>query len=408
MRILYLHQYFATPDFAAGTRSYEMARRLVAAGHQVTLLTTTTGLDASWAPSRGWHRHEVDGIELEILHVPYTNYMSFRQRVWAFFRFAWYASWRARKGAPDVVFATSTPLTIAIPALAAKIWHRVPMVFEVRDLWPEIPIAVGALTNPVAKVMARWLEWVAYHGAAHVVALSPGVAQAVIKRGISPDRVTVIPNSCDMDMFDVPSEQGAGIRERLGLEIDQPLIVYTGKFGRVNAMEYLVEVAAVARTLSPTMRFLLIGDGVKKPETVALAQEKGVLGQNLFIWDPICKKEIVNVLAAATVATSTTVNVEAMWNNSANKFFDALAAGTPTAINYGGWQADLLNETGAGIMLPPDDPAEGARYLAEFVQDGPRLKAAGETARHLARTRFNRDDMARQLETILRTVGTGD
>src|SRR5690606_33038856 len=117
------------------------------------------------------------------------------------------------------------------------------------------------------------------------------------------------------------------------------------------------------------------------------------------IWNPIPKTQLADVLAAATIATSIVIPEKRLWDNSANKFFDALAAGKPIAINYGGWQAELLHETGAGIVLPSDDPVEGARQLAEFVQDSARLRSAGEAARHLARTRFDRDMMASQLET---------
>jgi glycosyltransferase involved in cell wall biosynthesis len=404
MHVTYLHQYFNTLGTIGGTRSYEMARRLVAAGHQVTLFTTTAGLGPSWAPSRGWHQHEVAGIDLEVLHVPYANYMSFTQRIRAFFQFAVYASWHTRKGTPDVIFATSTPLTIAIPALAAKLWHRVPLVFEVRDLWPEIPIAVGALKNPLAKAAARALEWIAYHGATHIVALSPGMAEGVMRRGIPNERVTVIPNCCDIDLFDVPESHGERFRAQLGLTPGQPLIVYTGTFGFVNGLGYLVDAAAAMRTIDPDICFLLVGDGKKRDDVIARAKEVGVLDKNLWVWDPVPKNEVPAILAAATVTTSTVIPLEALYNNSANKFFDSLAAGKPIAINYGGWQADLLKETGAGVVLPPDDPSEGARQLAAFVQNSARLQAARTAARHLARTRFARDEMARQLEAVLRKV----
>lgn len=349
-------------------------------------------------------RLNIAGIPTVIIHVPYSNAMSFGQRIRAFFEFAWYASREAVCQKADVVFATSTPLTIAIPGVVARLRHRVPMVFEVRDLWPELPIAVGALKNPLARVAARWLEWVAYHSSAHIIALSPGMAEGVIRRGVSPDRVTVIPNSCDLDLFDVPPEHGYPIRASLKLAPEQPLIVYTGTFGLINGVEYLVDVAAAMRTLAPDAHFLLVGDGARREIVTQKARSAGVLGNNLTIWDPVPKVKLPAVMAAATVATSVFLPLKPMWNNSANKFFDALAAGRPIAINYGGWQADLLRETGAGIVLPPDDPVEAAHQLASFVHDGTRLRAASEASRHLARTRFDRDIAARQLESVLRSV----
>lgn len=403
MRILYLHQYFCDLTGSFGTRSYEFARRLIANGHEVHLITSSAFLSHHETTSK-ISRTEIDGIPATIIHVPYSNSLPFSQRSRAFLEFAWLASREAYVLKADVVFATSTPLTIAIPGIIAKLRHRIPMVFEVRDLWPELPIAVGALKNPLAKIAALWLEWIAYHSATHIVALSPGMAEGITRRGISVNRISVIPNSCDSGLFDVPSEQGKHIREKLKLKPNQPLIVYTGTLGLINGVDYLVDVAEAMQKLVPTAHFLIVGDGAKRGEIIAKAEQAGVLDRNLTVWNPLPKVQLVDVLAAAAVATSLFVPLKPMWNNSANKFFDALAAGKPIAINYGGWQADLLKASGAGIVLQQDDPIEGARQLAALVQDKALLQTASEAARQLARTRFDRDMMASRLEAILCSV----
>lgn len=404
MRILYLHQYFNTPQTPGGTRSYEMARRLVSAGHKVTLVTSSANLVATWAPTPGWHSHELEGMRLEVFRASYSNEMPFATRIKAFFKFALAASWHVRKFKADVVFATSTPLTIAIPALAAKFWHRIPMVFEVRDLWPELPIVVGAFRNPFAKMLARWLEWIAYHASAHVIALSSGMADGVLKRGIPPSRVSVIPNSCDVDLFDVPAKNGQWVRERLGLGPGQPLIVYTGTFGLINRVGYLVDVAATIRVEAPEVRFLLVGRGAEVDKVTAQAERLGVLNNNLWIWPPQPKVKVPDILAAAMVATSVVIPLKALWNNSANKFFDALAAGKPIAINYGGWQANMLKQSHAGIVLPPEDTTEAARLLADFIYNPKRLERARGASRRLAHEKYNRNLLYAKLESMLNEV----
>jgi hypothetical protein len=155
MRIVYLHQYFVTPDMSGGTRSFEMAKRLVRAGHEVHMITSEQGDRVS---GRAWRVTDEHGITVHWTSVPYSNYMGIRQRLGAFVRFAWRASARATRLGGDVIFATSTPLTISVPALVASTLRRRPFVFEVRDLWPEVPIAIGALTNPLAIRLARALE----------------------------------------------------------------------------------------------------------------------------------------------------------------------------------------------------------------------------------------------------------
>jgi glycosyltransferase involved in cell wall biosynthesis len=401
LRVLYLHQYFQTPQCSGGIRSYEFARRMIAAGHQVTIITSTAGLQEPYRSATKHQRMELDGIPIIAIAQPYNNSMTYRQRIRAFLGFAFAASVAAVRQRADVIFATSTPLTIAIPAILAHFWHRKPMVFEVRDLWPELPIALGALKNPILQWLAQGLEWAAYHSSEHVVALSPGMADGVIRRGMPAGRVTVIPNSCDLELFDVPPERGQGFRERLGLTKTQPLIVYCGTFGLVNGVGYLVDVAAAMRSINPEVQFLLLGSGAERTQVLDKARRAGVLDQNLRVMNPIPKTETAAVLSAATVATSVVVPVKALEHNSANKFFDALAAGTPIAINHGGWQADLLRESGAGIVLPYHAPDEAAQLLADFIQDSTRLEAAGEAARNLARTRFARDDLYEKLDRIL-------
>lgn len=401
MRILYLHQYFNTPHLSGATRSYEMARRLAAAGHEVHMITSSRYISEK---NKHWIYKMIEGIHVHRIFIPYSNKMGFGERIFSFFRFSWEASKKIIQIKGDVVYATSTPLTIAVPAIAAKMRHRIPMVFEVRDLWPELPIAVGALRNPFSRMLAGLLEWLAYHASAHVIALSPGMAAGVKKRGISSPRVSVIPNGCDVELFDVPAEKGAWVRRQLGLVPDQPLVVYTGAFGMINGVGYLVDTAAAMRDIAPEVRFLLAGSGAEKDKVSAKAERLSVLNKNLWIWPPQPKAKVPGILAASTVAVSLFISLEQMWSNSANKFFDALAAGKPVAINYGGWQAGILRKSRAGIVLPPDDPKRAASRLAEFIHEPERLKRAASASRRLARGQFNRDLSYEKLENVLQNA----
>jgi len=406
VRVVYLHQYFNTPAMSGGTRSYEMARRLVAAGHAVDLITSRR--DAS-SPAGGWSVQEIDGIRVHWLPVRYSNRMSYRRRLASFLRYSVGAARRAVGIPCDVVFATSTPLTIALPGIVASRRWRVPMVFEVRDLWPEVPIAMGALRNPLARGAARALERWAYRSSARIVALSEGMAEGVRRTGYPADRVVVIPNACDTRMFDPSPGPGRAFREEHPWLGDRPLVLYAGTLGRVNGVGYLAEMAAAMRALDPRVRFLVIGNGIEREIVERRAAELGVLGTTFFMLPRQPKQAMPALLSASTVATSVVVDVAELEHNSANKFFDALAAGRPVLINHGGWQADLLRETGAGIVVPPDRPPEAARLLHELLVDGERLAAAGRRARQLAETRFDRDRLAGLLaDTLEAAVGTGE
>jgi glycosyltransferase involved in cell wall biosynthesis len=402
VRILYLHQYFNTPEMPGGTRSYEMARRLVERGHQVELITSDR--DGAWAGRTGYARTTHAGVVVHWLFVPYANQMGYAARMGAFAKFAWAAARWARSVVCDLVFATSTPLTIAVPGVYAARYHKVPLVFEVRDLWPEMPIAVNALRNPLAIRAARWLEQMAYRNSAHIIALSPGMRDGVIAAGAPPGRVSVIPNSCDSALFQVGPEAGVEFRRTLSWLGNRPLVLYAGTLGRIHNVSYLAEIAAEMATIDSDVRFLVIGSGKEAATVEAVAQRLGVLGVNFFMRDRMRKKDIPAALSAADVATSLTIDLKPLWANSANKFFDALAARTPIMINYQGWQADLVNATSAGIVVPPQDARQAARMLAEFLQSPARLDQAQEAADALARERFDRDRLADELAGTLEGV----
>ncbi|MGD9991028.1 glycosyltransferase family 4 protein [Pseudonocardia sp.] len=390
MRITYIHQYFVTRSMPGGTRSYEQARRLVDAGHEVHVITTDS--DATELSLR-WRTTQEDGITVHWLPAPYSNTMSFARRIIAFFQFALFATIKATRIGGDVVLATSTPLTVAVPGVIAAKLRRARFVFEVRDLWPELPIEIGALRNPVARRLAFALARFAYRNADRVIALSPGMKDGVVAQGYPAESVVVVPNACDLDLFATDDSAAAEFRAARPWLQDRPLVTYVGTFGLINGVGYLVRLAARVAEIDPEVRFMLVGDGAERDEVVALARELGVLDRSVFVVPPVTKAEVPTILSAATVATSMFLPLPGMAANSANKFFDALAAGRPIAINYGGWQAPILQESGAGVVLDPSDLDLAAKDLVARVRDDRWLAEARRAARMLATTRFSRDTL---------------
>jgi glycosyltransferase involved in cell wall biosynthesis len=398
MRVTYLHQYFNTPNASGGTRSYEMARRLVAWGHEVEMITTARDPSSTYG---GWKTTEESGIHVHWLYVPYSNRMSYPERIKAFLKFAVGASLKAASLEGDVVFATSTPLTIALPAVYAARHKKIPMVFEVRDLWPELPIAVGALKGRLPIAAARWLERFAYRHSEQIIALSPGMKEGVVRTGYPAESVHVIPNSADLALFDVPASAGQAFRKQFDWLQDRPLVVYTGTIGLINGVDYLVRLAAAVKKMDAEIRFLIVGNGKKKEQVRGTAERCGVLNQNLFMMEPVSKADVPKILSAADMATSLFIDLPEMWANSANKFFDALASGTPVAINYCGWQAEILEESRAGMVLDVKNIQSSAHNLAKALHDQAWLNQASRAARRLAEERFSRDMLAKKLETVL-------
>lgn len=397
MRVVYLHQYFVTPAIPGGTRSYEFATRLARAGHEVHVITTDT-----WAArsSLRWRTTVEDGVTVHWMPVPYRNAMSYPRRLWSFLHFAVGSVTRAVAVKPDVVLATSTPLTVVVPGVIASRLRRTRFVFEVRDLWPELPIEVGALRNPVARRLAFALARWAYRHAADVIALSPGMADGVAAHGVPRERITVVPNGCDLDVFTVDPAEAARFRNAHAWLGSRPMVLYAGTFGVVNGVDYLVRLAAAMKDTDPDVRFLLVGDGRTFEDVRMLAEELGVLDRTLFLMTGVPKAQMPAIVAASTVSTSVFLPLPGLRHNSSNKFFDGLAAGRPVAVNYRGWHADLLRENGAGIVLD-EDPQAAAAELRKALADPDQLERAGHAARALAEDQFDRDLL---FERFLATV----
>jgi glycosyltransferase involved in cell wall biosynthesis len=397
MKLIYLHQYFNTPEMPGGTRSYEMAKRLVAMGHQVEMIT-------SWRENddrSGWFITEEAGIKVHWLPVPYSNIMGFKDRIIAFVNFAFGAAKKAVELDGDVIFATSTPLTIAIPGIIASKIKRIPMVFEVRDLWPEVPVKLGVLNSPILKLGAKILEKSAYFNAKRVVALSPGMLEGVVKTGYPPNRVSMIPNSSDISLFKADKSKAKNLRQKYNWLQDRPLVIYCGTMGQVNGVEYLVKVAKEMLSINNAIRFLVIGHGKMEKFIKNEAEKLGVLNNNFFMMKQVSKMEIPDFFSAATISTSVVVDNPALWANSANKVFDSFANGTPVMINHEGWQAKLLRETGAGFVVDVNSPETAAIEINKKINDGAWLEKAGKAALKLAKTKFSRDLLAQKLEKVL-------
>lgn len=384
---------------AGGTRSYEFAKRLVSWGHHVEMITSKRDINSKHTFK--WEEEVIDGIKVHWLPVPYSNKMNFSQRIKSFLSFSLYSTLKVMQLDADLIFATSTPLTIAFPALIKAKTRNIPMVFEVRDLWPDVPIQLGILKNPVIIKLSRWLEKITYKNSNKIIALSPGIKEGIVSKGFNPDDIFVIPNASDLDVFNVTREECQKLREQNEWLKNNPLVIYTGTIGYVNGLEYLVRLAFHVFKNMPEARFLVIGDGREKDKVVKLAADLKILNKNIFFMDEIPKINVAYWLGAADITTSFLINNPILWDNSANKFFDSLAAGKPIAINYYGWQAELIKDHDIGIVLDPNNIENAARLMSEKLNDKKWLKNAGDRAKKLAQEVFNRDLLARKLECVL-------
>jgi glycosyltransferase involved in cell wall biosynthesis len=393
VRLLYFHQHFATPRGATGTRSYEFARALIARGHQVTVVCGAhglSGLDLPYDAARGWHRGEVDGIDVISLPLAYSNRDALFRRGWTFLRFALRSVRLALELDCDLVFATSTPITAVIPGLAAKWLRGKPFVFEVRDLWPELPRALG-LRNPFVLGGMSLLEFLGYRSADACVGLSPGIVAGIRARADERLPVAMIPNGCDLEVFHPAKRAPLALP---GLGPDDFVAGFTGAHGVANGLDALLAVAAeLKRRGEHRVKLAFIGDGKEKERLAARAAELGLA--NCLFFPPVPKAELGAITASLDCGLMVLKDVPAFYHGtSPNKFFDYVAAGLPVVNNYPGWLAGLIRENECGIVVPPGDVAAFADALQRLAADPAACRVMGAAARALAEKEFARPLLA--------------
>jgi glycosyltransferase involved in cell wall biosynthesis len=407
--VLYFHQYFATRRRSTATRSYELARRLVERGHRVTIVSRDTRSLESGRERRPEGRvvarEQVDGIDVLFLNIPYANRYPTPVRLASFTAFTIAASVAgALQRKPDVVFASSTPLTIGAAGLATARMKRVPFVFEIRDLWPAVPIALGALKGGASIRSAEWLEQKLYNGAERVVVLSEGARQHLLGHGIPEDKLVLIPNAADLDVFR-PDRHDDAFRAKHGLE-GRFLALYTGAMGRANGLDQLVDAAETLRRWGDErVTIVALGDGGERPRLEERVRDLGL--ENIRFLPAVAKEDLAGIVGAADVTLTIFAPYPILETNSPNKFFDSLAAGKPVVVNLDGWLRSLVEDNDAGVWAPAGNAEGLAGALSSLAANPDRVAAMGLNARALAEREFSRDEMAERLARTLEEVVAG-
>lgn len=400
MNVIYFHQHFSTPKGSTGHRSYEMARRLLLRGHQVTMICgsykgAVTGLDTPFKKSV--RRGNVDGIDVVEFDLAYSNHDGFIKRALLFLTFVMRSIKFVFTMQYDVVFATSTPLTVAIPGIFARWFKRKPFVFEVRDLWPELPKAMGVVTNPLILFCLSSLERISYYSANIVIGLSPGMVKGIAKCGISADKIKMISNGCDLDLF----QNAAPSVRPLGVSEDDLMVIYTGTHGMANGLDAVLDAACELKKRGRSdIKLILMGQGKLKSALQARAK-KEALDVVIFL-EPLPKDKLAEFIAAADLGMQILANVPAFYDGtSPNKFFDYIASGLPVINNYPGWLAEKIIAHKCGFVVNPADPVAFVDALEKAASDKLHLKEMGKRALHLAKSEFNRKLLSEQWVDIL-------
>jgi glycosyltransferase involved in cell wall biosynthesis len=399
MHILLIHQAFAALHEPGGTRHHEMARYLAARGHQVTIIASPVSYLTGKAGSKHipWVEHQTREPGVIVLRA-YTYpalHKSFVHRIFSFFSFmiaSFLIGLNVRK--VDLVWGTSPPIFQGMTAWVLARLKRVPLLFEVRDLWPAFAIAIGVLRQPLLIRASEWLERFLYKHADQVVVNSPGFINHVQARGAM--QIALVPNGAEVAMFD-PAATGELFRQKLGLQ-DKYIALYAGAHGLSNDLGTLLEAAKQLSKL-PDLAIVLLGDGKEKPALQAQAAQMGL--SNIHFVPPVPKNEMPDALAAANACIAILKPIPLYETVYPNKVFDYMAAGRPIVLAMQGVIREVIEEAQAGIAVFPGDAdalAAAIRYLVEHPQEG---SAMGLRGRRHVEHNFNRPTLADHMAHIM-------
>lgn len=389
MKIIYVHQYFVTPQEGGATRSYHLAKGMVQHGIEVDMITSH---DKSYYDLR-----IIDGIRVHYLPVSYRQQFGFFKRILAFFLFVNAAKKCIRKlQRPDLFYITSTPLTTGLIGLWAKRKLATPFIFEVRDLWPEAPIQLGVLNARLLKKAATHLEHRIYRHALKIIALSPGIAESIRKKSPS-SNISIIPNFADLDTF-FPMEKNSSTLQKFGLK-NTFTIAYAGAVGKVNAVEEMLEIGKMAKERQKDFQFVVMGEGSELP---TLKEKSKKMGLTNFVFLAFGDKKQVNeLLSCADMAFVSFSHFPVLKTNSPNKFFDALAAGKAILINHKGWVHDLVKAENLGIYFPPHKISENFDKLVQLSENLEALQSIQSRSRNLAQRYFSKETAIKRLLSVI-------
>ena len=396
MRIIYFHQHFSTPDGSTGTRSYEFSKSLVERGHDVTIICGSywladTGLNDRF--NNGFRSGSVDGINIIEIDLNYSNSDGMIKRTFTFLKYIIAGTMIALKLRYDLIFATSTPLTVGIPAIILKLLKKnIPFIFEVRDLWPELPKAMGVINNPIILKVLDILENKIYHYSDACIGLAPGIIDG-IKIKVPNIRTIMIPNGCDSYLIK---------NEILKKKKNNFIAAFTGAHGLANGLEYLLDVARILKNQGQDNIIIqFIGDGMVKQKLISEAEDDEL--HNCQFLDPMPKKQLFfhlkkNVDAGLMILK----DIPEFYNGtSPNKFFDYLSLGLPIINNYPGWISGIIKKNNCGLVVSPNEPESCAASLIKLKTNPNIVKEMSKNGRFLAQNDFNRNRLSNKFADFI-------
>ena len=402
MHILLIHQYFLEKDDPGGSRFNEMTRVWAESGHQVTVISGMV----HYASGRKRDKHrgrfivrESYGSNVTVYrcHVSEAYNANFAGRLWAYFSFVFssvIAGVFYARSRYNVVLVTSPPLFVGITGFLLSRWKRIPLVFEIRDLWPESAIDTGVLTSRAIIRLAFWFERFIYRKARLINCLTPAFQQKLIQeKNVPAGKTVMIPNAADFSLSGalLHSFDSLAFRASLGWH-DKFVVTYVGAHGVANHLIQLIEVAELLRETNA--HIVLIGDGMQKTMLREEVRRRGL--DNVQFVDSVPKKKVFKYILASDLGASVLKRNDTFKTVYSNKTFDYMSCRKPILMVIDGVSRALVEAARCGLYAEPENPADIAGKIQLYMDHPQKLAADGTNGYAYARLHFDREQLARQ------------
>ncbi|MBJ2174566.1 glycosyltransferase family 4 protein [Aureibaculum sp. A20] len=401
MNILLIHQYFLEKDDGGGSRFNEMTQVWSELGYNVTVLSGmvhyNTGKKYKHCKGKFTlkQRDFYPGVDLIRCHVSESYNVNFLGRLWGYFSFVFssiYAGVFKLKGKYDVTIVTSPPLFIGITGYVLSRFKRIPLVFEVRDLWPESAIDTGVISNKYIIKFAYWFEKFIYKKSKIINVLTPAFREKlIVNKKVPSDKIIFIPNAADFSLADAIAKDfdAKSFRKKINLD-DKFIITYVGAHGVAN---HLIQLIDAAEKLQDTnVVFQLIGSGMKKEELIKEVAKRNL--KNVIFVDPVAKKEVFKYILASDMGASVLKKVDTFKTIYSNKTFDYMSCKIPVLLAIDGVSRELIEAADCGYYAEPENAQAMVDVIKNALIKEAQLKEMGENGYSYARKHFDRHHLA--------------
>lgn len=406
MHILFLTDNFPPETNAPASRTYEHAARWVRAGHRVTVVTGAPNFPSGkiHAGYRNalWMRETIDGIDVVRVWTYITANEGFLKRTLDYVSFMFAAIVAAPfLPRPDVIVGTSPQFFTPCAAWVVSLMRWRPFVFELRDLWPDSIVAVGAMRETAVIRLLRKLEYFLYRRAARIVSVTKSFKQVLTGNGIDPEKIAIVPNGVDLDAY-VPGPKPTDLAQRLGVE-GRFVAAYVGTVGMAHGIGTLLEAARALQGRQDIV-FVVVGTGAQQ---VALSEQSKREGLNNVIFvGSVSKAEVRDYWRLCDAAVVLLRDTPLFRHVIPSKMFEAMGMERAIILGVKGESEGILLESGAGLTIPPEDATALATTVAALADDRERCVALGRQGRVFAAEKFSRETLAmRMLKELEQVAG---